>query len=311
MIKHLKYNEIDKNKWDECIRTSFNGNIYAYSWYLDIVCESWEALVEDDYERVFPLTTGKKFGINYLYQPFFTQQLGVFSKNILSKGIVDKFIFSIPEKYKFAEILLNTFNKVDNKEFDVTPQLNHELDLINSYRILYRHYSKNTKRNITKAEKAGLTIVKNVKPDEIIKLFRKNRGKTVKTLKEKNYNVLSRLIYAAIYRGIAQIYGAYTKNNQLCSGVVFIEGNKKAVFIFSGNNSEAREYGAMPFLIDAFIKDNSGKHLTLDFDGSNNPNLARFYKSFGSKEVNYYKLQINKLSGFAEHAFRVYKKIKG
>lgn len=310
MIKYLKYNEIDKNKWDECIRTSFNGNIYAYSWYLDIVCESWEALVENDYERVFPLTTGRKFGVDYLYQPFFTQQLGVFSKNILTKGVVDKFIFSIPEKYKFAEILFNTFNKIDDKEFQVTPQLNHELDLISSYRILSRHYSKNTKRNITKAEKAGLTIVKNVKPDEIIKLFRKNRGKTVKTLKEKNYKVLSRLIYTAIYRGLAQIYGAYTKNNQLCSAVVFIEGNKKAVFIFSGSSSEARENGAMPFLIDAFIKDNSGKHLTLDFDGSNDPNLARFYKGFGSKEVNYYKLQINKLSGFSKYALRVYKKIK-
>ncbi|MCK4361546.1 MAG: hypothetical protein KAV70_07350, partial [Bacteroidales bacterium] len=81
MIKHLTYQQINKSKWDECIKKSFNGIIYGYSWYLDIVCKHWEALVENDYERVFPLTTGKKFGINYLYQPFFTQQLGVFSKN--------------------------------------------------------------------------------------------------------------------------------------------------------------------------------------------------------------------------------------
>jgi len=310
MINYLTYNEIDSNKWDECIRASFNGNVYAYTWYLDIVCENWEALVEDDYERVFPLTTRKKFGINYLYQPFFTQQLGIFSKNILKKETVEKFINSIPEKYKFAEILLNTFNKIDKRKFIATPQLNHELDLISSYKILERHYSKNTKRNIKKAEKAGLKIIKNVKPDEIIELFRNNRGKTVMTLKERNYTILSRLIYAAIYRGIAQIYGAYTQNNQLCSAVVFIEGNKKAVFIFSGSNSEARENGAMPFLIDAFIKDNSDKHLTLDFDGSNDENLARFYKGFGSKEVFYSKLEFNKLSGFAGQVLKVYKKMK-
>lgn len=310
MIKHLKYKQIDKNKWDECIRTSFNGNIYGYSWYLDIVCESWEALVEDDYERVFPLTKGKKFGVNYLYQPFFTQQLGIYSKNILTKAIVEKFIIAIPKKYKFVEILLNTFNKIDDKKFDVSQQVNHELDMINPYKLLYRHYSNNTKRNIKKAEKEGLTIVKNVKPDEIIKLFRNNRGKSVKNLKDKNYKILSRLIYTAIYRGVAQIYGAYTKNNELCSAVVFIEGNKKAVFIFSGSNSKAREFGAMPFLIDAFIKDNSGKHLTLDFDGSNDANLARFYKGFGSKKINYFKLTINNLTGSGDYFFRFYKKVK-
>ena len=311
MIKHLTYQEIDKNKWDECIKTSFNGNVYAYTWYLDIVCEHWEALVENDYERVFPLTSGKKFGINYLFQPFFTQQLGVFSKNILTKGIVDDFISAIPEKYKFVEILLNSFNKADEKKLKLTPQINHELDLITSYKIITHNYSKNTKRNLKKAEKAGLTIVKNIKPDEIISLFRKNRGKTLKTLKDKNYKILSRLIYAGIYRGIVQIYGAYTQNNQLCSGVVFVEGNKKAVLLFSGSSPEARENGAMTFIIDAFIKDNSGKHLTLDFDGSNDANLSRFYKSFGSKKTLYPKLEINNLTGFSRNVFQFYKKLKG
>ncbi|MEZ5197052.1 MAG: hypothetical protein R2764_11780 [Bacteroidales bacterium] len=117
MIKYLQNHQIEKSKWDACIKESVNGMVYANSWYLDIVAEDWEALVEDDYERVFPLTTGRKWGIDYLYQPVFTQQLGLFSKSSLSQDTVSCFLDSIPEKYKFIEINLNTFNKVGSNTY--------------------------------------------------------------------------------------------------------------------------------------------------------------------------------------------------
>ena len=133
MMRHLRHDEIDKKKWDDCIRSSFNGIIYAYSWYLDVVCEDWESLVENDYERVFPLTGKRKYGISYLYQPFFTQQLGVFSKSILSAEVVEEFLKAIPAKYRYIETNLNTLNKIDSDGFKVEPQRNFELDLIHSY----------------------------------------------------------------------------------------------------------------------------------------------------------------------------------
>ncbi len=45
MIRHLKNDEIEREKWDECIAAAFNGNVYGFSWYLDIVSPGWEALV--------------------------------------------------------------------------------------------------------------------------------------------------------------------------------------------------------------------------------------------------------------------------
>jgi hypothetical protein len=82
MINYIKHKDVDTEKWDRCIEQSVNGIIYAFSWYLDIVCDEWDALVDDDYESVFPLVKRKKFGINYIYPPFFTQQLGLFSKKM-------------------------------------------------------------------------------------------------------------------------------------------------------------------------------------------------------------------------------------
>ena len=295
MIRYLTYDEIEKHKWDDCIQRSVNGIVYAYSWYLDIVCPSWEALVENDYERVLPLTKNKKSGISYLFQPFFTQQLGVFSTSKLSTEIVENFINAIPRKFRFFEINLNTFNKIGPEICKLIPNLTHELDLIPSYELIYRNYSDNTKRNIKQAVNSGLIISQNVKIEQIIELFKNNKGKEVETLKEKEYLLLKKLISVCLYKKIAHVSGVYSANGSLCAGAVFIESNNKVIFLFSATDRDARETGAMSFLIDNFIKNNSQRNLTLDFEGSNDPNLARFYKSFGAKECIYFQLKKNEL----------------
>ena len=125
MIKHLKYSQIDFDAWDRCIRESFNGLVYAYSWYLDIVHDGWEALVEDDYVRVMPLTGGKKYGIKYLFQPYFVQQLGVFSKNLLTPEKTMEFLNQIPSSFKYYDIRLNSFNKLEGNDFVPVENKNH------------------------------------------------------------------------------------------------------------------------------------------------------------------------------------------
>ena len=55
MIQYLKNKEIDFKKYDACIAAAINSRIYAYSWYLNIVADNWDALVLNDYEAVMPL----------------------------------------------------------------------------------------------------------------------------------------------------------------------------------------------------------------------------------------------------------------
>jgi hypothetical protein len=52
-------------------------------------------------------------------------------------------------------------------------------------------------------------------------------------------------------------------------------------------------------MIDAFIQDYADKNLILDFEGSNIPSLAFFYKSFGSELEKYPGIRKNKLKGIA------------
>lgn len=310
MIKHLKYDLINKEKWDDCISRSFNGKIYAYSWFLDVVCEEWEGLVEGDYERVFPINFRRKMGINIIFQPFFTQQLGVFSKTELTPLVLNEFLEAIPAKYRVVDLNLNIHNKPDLPGFNYSIQVNHELDLIGDYDNIRKNYSSNTRRNLSKAESSGLSVVKGIKPDDVISLFRENRGKDIKVLQEANYLKLKRLIYTCIYKGIGSVYGVYTQDNELCAGAVFLESNLKSVFIFSGLSPEGRQQRAMFFLVDYFIRENSNKHLTLDFDGSNEESLSRFYKGFGSARIDFLRISKNTLPPYLKMPFNIYRGLR-
>jgi hypothetical protein len=305
MIRYLQNSEIDYEKWDECIRLSFNGNVYAWSWFLDIVCDGWEALAMGDYEQVMPLTSGRKYGINYLYQPPFTQQLGVFSGS--SSGILPagNFLESLTDYFRFAEINLNRHNKISNPSFKVQMRKNYELNLITPWEELRKNYAENTTRNIRKAEKQSISIVENADPATIIAMFRKEKGKEIKKLGDKQYQMLERLIYRSSYKNMALVAGAYDRNNQLCAGAFFVISHQRIVLLFSANNKTGRQNGAMHLLIDRIIKKYAGQAMILDFEGSEIPGLARFYASFGSSETVYPALVYNRLPGMIRLAVRI------
>lgn len=309
-IRYLKNAEIDKIRWDQCIKESFNGNIYGWSWYLDVVHKNWEALVEGDYERVFPLTGNNRLGIHYLFQPFFAQQLGIFSRSILNHQIIEAFIEAIPSHYQFIEIRLNAHNKAVPGSFEVSTHLNHELDLIHSYEKLYRNYATNTRRNLKKAADAGLTLMKSIRPESVVELFRHNRGRTISHWNQREYDRLISLTYALIYRGQALVYGAYTAENELCGGAIFAKSHGKIVFLFSGANSIGKEQQALSFLIDAVIREFAPGNYVFDFEGSDQPGLARYYKGFGSKETTYPGIHINRLPMWLRYTVKTVRRFR-
>lgn len=308
MIKLLKHNKIDKTRWDNCINKSFNGNVYALSWYLDIVHPEWDALVENDYERVMPLTYSKKFGISYMFHPFFVQQLGVFSKSQLSQDDIDRFINAIPQQYRLVRYKLNSYNKVDYESDFIAKHRNVELDLIYDYQYLYNNYNNNTKRNLAKAENAGLSITRDINPEVIINLFRNNKGKNVKHWKDKEYEKLLELINVATSQERCFTLGINDLNNNTIAGAVFMYSHDRIIFLFSGCDENHKDKHALTMLLDDVIREFSETQYTFDFEGSDNDGLARFYKGFGGTEVFYPEIKYDNLKGIFKFIYKLIKK---
>jgi hypothetical protein len=293
-LRHIKQANIETEKWDNCIAKSINGLVYAYSWYLDIVSPNWEALVYGDYETVMPLTQNQKYGVSYLFQPFFTQQLGIFSCNKIDESLIYQFLNSIPKKYKFIEINLNKYNRIEKlKGFAIRENNNYELDLIENYENIFRKYKQNNIRNIRKAIQKKVSILKGLMPNDIFALIK--ASDRIPGMKEAHLNTLRQLFAASIRYKSGYVYGAYNEQNTLVAAGFFVYSNNRACFILSVSSDEGKQLSAMFLLIDEFIKDFSNRNMILDFEGSNVDSVARFYKGFGANQFHYPSLRANNL----------------
>lgn len=307
MIQYIEHNKIDKARWDATIAQW--GNIYAYSWYLDIVHPGWEALVEDDYQSVMPLTGAKKFGVHYLFQPYFVQQLGVFSKEALSPGKTEEFLNAIPQKYRFAEIRLNESNTFNNTIQDIEYHRNVILDLNCDYESIKANYHTNTKRNLSKAQNHNLQIIDTVIPLHVVALFTDNRGALLDKWGDAEYARLTKLTKVAVNHKSAFLLGVTEKGvGELLCAAIFMKTANRITFLFSGLKQEGKDKQAMTFLLDSVIQKYANQPITFDFEGSDDANLARFYLGFGGQEVQYPSYTFNRLSPIGKTLLKLWKK---
>tara|TARA_B100000902_G_scaffold42234_1_gene49933 strand:- start:27355 stop:28203 length:849 start_codon:yes stop_codon:yes gene_type:complete len=278
MIKFLKHREIDKSEWDFRLEESLNPKIYAYSWYLDVVSPEWCALVEDRYKSIFPIPVHKRLGVSYISQPLFTQQLGLFSSDETVR--VDDFIKRIPKKLWLRSLQIH--NKIINSDH----KDNYELDISKDINLIRKNYSDNLKRNIKKAYKFKLEVME-CSSSILIEMFMQNKGKEVKDLNEKAYNILAKLFNEITTRRMGECYGVY-KDGKIISAAFFVNCLGRSTYLFSASNSYAKEVGANHFLIDYYIEKLRKESLILDFEGSMIPSIARFYSSYGARKKYYY-----------------------
>ena len=118
--------------------------------------------------------------------------------------------------------------------------------------------------------------------------------KSVRNLRDNEYNTLSELISVALEKKMCEVYYTYFEN-RLMAGAVFMKSKNRVIFLFSATSEEGKKMLAMPILIDRYIRQHQQREIIFDFEGSNDPNLARFYKSFGAIESNYFQIKRNNL----------------
>ncbi len=287
VIKLIEHAAIDKARWDHCVLSCSTPLVYAESWYLDIVSPGWIGLIEGDYHSVMPLPHRRKWGMDYIFQPPFVQQLGVFGKKN-----ADEFIEAIPLNFQLADLVLNSGNQTER--FKAVPRPNLILSLSSDYESLHRTFSENTRRNIKRSIKAGLRIEEVADLESVISLFQSTKGRRV-SLGESDYSILRRIEQAARAQSRWEGYSVFDTKGVLLAGACFLKSPHGWIFLFSATHPAGRETGAMSALIDGFIRKHAGQNTLLDFEGSLDPSLYRFYRSFGAEESVYLSLRLNRM----------------
>lgn len=287
MIRFFKHSEIDKDRWNMTILKSLNTTIFADFDFLSISSPNWCALVEDDYKSVMPLPTRTKLSIKYIYTPFFSNRLGIFSPEPISATKVKDFFDAIPKQFRQIDLILNRDNPCTLIEDKVIGMVSHILELNKPYPFIARNYSQNTNRNIKSAQNQGLRYEENANIKNIIKLFKQNRGKQKNVhYKDRDYVTLLKMAKHAQNQGFLESVGV-TFEGKLIAGALFLRDSQRTWFWFSGRDNKHAEQKPMFFLLDEYIQRNAGQSLQLDFNGSMNENVARLYKGLGGQPYEY------------------------
>lgn len=292
MIHYVLHKDLDIVKYNECIRESPNGLLYAHNWYLDCVAKNWNVLVLNDFEAVMPLPIRKKYGISYIFVPPWTQQLGVFSKKKIDHDVIMEFLLAIPKKYKLIDVLMNSTNFFQSKY--ISKRDNFILQLDKPYEIVYKKFSKGRKSSIKQAINNNLTIREVSTLEAILGLYKTNEGLEYKR-SYADLKVLKELVLKGISKQKVSVLEVISQENNLLGGAIFLIDSKRITYLFSILNSEGREKQAMSLVIDFMIKKFAQQAVIFDFEGSMVNEIASFYRSFGAQLELYYHFRKKRL----------------
>lgn len=296
MIKYKKHSEIDKQKWDECVRNSTNSSLYAYSWFLDIVySDQWDGIVEEKegiYETVMPAPFRKLLFLKYFYQSPFVSETEIcaikttdadYRKAILNKAL-DKFSYcaklTIPADYNIPYVGL---------------QKRYVLNIDQDYRKIHAGYLPDRRRNLKRAARFDLEFSEVNKVDLFLDLYDRHiRHKIDLKLATDDRKMTTFLLKKCIEKQCGKLF--QVSYNHETSAMLYIFLTKTKVIRFmSLATPMGRKLGASTFITDEVIKIYAGRKLELDFMFATHDNLAYFKRSFGAEEKYYHEIHINRL----------------
>lgn len=289
-IQYLSHNQIDKQLWDACIRDASNGLIYAESAFLDAMSLGWDALVLDDYSAVMPVTWRMKWGMKYVCQPAFCQQLGVFYGDEKYKENVGDFLRVLADKIKLVEINLN----YDNMQPNSVLLNNFILSLKPDYASLHAALSPRFIQSLKRGSRYPMRYETDKDPTEIIEAYQLSYSNRMH-IRPQDF------MYFKAYCKMLQaeqrliIRSARHPDGTLLAATILLKDEKRLYNVINVITGNGRTLEANYFLYDNLLKEFASSDLLLDFEGSDLPGVALFYQKFRPINQPYTSFKSNRL----------------
>ena len=288
MIKIVKYEEIDFDRYSECLKNACQNTDYADKQFLDIVSKrQWFLLVDGDYDAVMPVSYVRKYGLTFILMPKLCQQLGVFSKK------------EDPEINQQFYGFLNQNFLVSIYAFNGDNQFSHSVERKTSYLIKKNSYST-TKKNYSSHRRRNVRIIGDLVGNIRLKKAWQERDKqfflkNIKgTNKEKDNNQYFEIFEELLQKNIGHLRILEFKD-EIQSFVYLFEGKNRRYLSLFINGYPLINPNFPSIMIDQcfqdFIEDKD-----FDFMGSEVENVAKFNERFGAVSYQYPLLTNDKIT---------------
>lgn len=272
MIRRLKYNEIDFEKYTYCLENSEQRKYSATKNFLDITSDKkWELLVYNDYEAVMPVPYIKKLGLKFIINPKLCQQLGIFSKedNII---INDQFLDFLKNKYRIWYYAFNDVNQFSQalkrrKNYLINPE---------DYEVVRQRYSPKRKRKLRLDDEIlENSEIKKVNFEDVEKFITENSiGAKDENDKMKFMKIFSELEKARLLKIVVFIY-----RKKIINALALYSNQTTVALLGTFNDKKSVKLSGSSFLIDHIISENIDSKI-FDFEGSEIPSIEEFFTGF-------------------------------
>ncbi|QWA39060.1 hypothetical protein KKI44_02275 [Chryseobacterium sp. ZHDP1] len=272
MIKRLKYNEIDFEKYSKCLENSAQWKYSASKDFLDITSgKQWELLVYNDYEAVMPVPFVKKIGFKIVINPKLCQQLGIFS-NIDDVKINDLFLSFLEKKYNiwyYGFNDKNTFSKLlkRRKNFLIYPD---------NYEIVRQKYSPKRKRKLRLDD--DILQKSEVREVSIFNAWEFISKNLIGAKDEKDKNSFLQIFTDLEKAGYLKLK-AFFYGTAIINLIAVYSDDKTIALLGTFNDKDHVKLSGSSFIIDDVIRENIQTKI-FDFEGSDIPAIEEFFRGF-------------------------------
>lgn len=272
MIRRLKYNEIDFDKYSKCLENSAQRKYSATKDFLDITSgKQWELLVYNDYEAVMPVPFVKKIGFKIVINPKLCQQLGIFS-NIDDVKINDLFLSFLERKYNiwyYGFNDKNTFSKLlkRRKNFLIYPD---------NYEIVRQKYSPKRKRKLRLDD--DVLQKSEVREVSIFNAWEFISRNLIGAKNEKDKNSFLQIFTDLEKAGYLKLK-AFFYGTAIINLIAVYSDDKTIALLGTFNDKDHIKLSGSSFIIDNVIRKNIQTKI-FDFEGSDIPAIEEFFRGF-------------------------------
>ncbi len=262
-LRHIQHADIDRQLYNSCIHYALNGRAWGYKWYLDATARHFDILVEGEYESVMPLVWDQNWlGRTRLKTPVLTPGLGVFSVRVLSPKRLGYFLREAESRFDAIDL---TFTG-DGSRDDETPwawdsRANLTLGMSDApYEELAAEYSSETLRRVAIAQKAGLLVHANMKPEKIAAFVAEHapRGQQLQ-------HPMLRILYNAMHRGWGWSSAVTTAGGDLLAVAAFVFTHGRIARVLDAESPSGKTQGALALLYDYALRQSAGRPIVFDF----------------------------------------------
>lgn len=280
MIRCLKYDEIDFEKYNDCITHSAQYHFSATQACLEVYGAShWEFLVLEDYLAVMPIYITRKLGVKFATIPLGIQQLGIFSKEDLPQ-LNEAFLAELKQRYRIHYYAFNEKNQFLKSQL---LQRKNYIISRNAYEAIRQNYTSDRRRNVRILPKnqGKIRLESSIDLEELKSFFYQYS----KGLDDKAKAILLGFYQKYYDSNLLKIRTLYYDGE--VASIAFLYDDGHTVYSTSLiNHPRYLKENCPSILIDLLLQEFS-ECRNFSFMGSNQPQIETFFQRFGARQYTY------------------------